>query len=618
MRGQRAGHPVFVRLPPLPPGRHVLSVRAQRVGLLAGSQALRDLEGHVELKVRDPAPWKSGTTSHPGLAVSLDPPDPSLDAFWEGNVRLSVLGPEGRDVTCSVTLTGRNGVSVLSQEIGKFDLPITASNWTQRFKRFANDDSRAWKYLEASIGRFVIKGEELGEYALPLEREAKPVRWICRTAAHATEVQLADDTGQEQLAEAKFFALKHPAVPQALDSATAMAGMVAEEPGGLFFAGQGEHQDALVVSSSRGAVGFPRAWSSSPNLSGAPTDITALLALVELWHQARLAGPLAESRRELISRRLLDHLYVALCGSRWSNAEEAFFRNAQVQDFQQLERAIETRTGFAVVLRQQSCAKMEQGTAAGARWFGEIAGRYEVCHDPALCAFALRLASRPFALGAGSICPSSSYPAKRNPYARSKTRCAALHRRRPRPSRRVLAEVDMVVQQINEQEVISLSRRASALPGAGGIDDEAFLAALVRRAAGILCPCSERTIFRAVLESLDRLADDDAQIEIDVETAVEKAMIAGDLLEFGQATTGDPDAKGTWVFAAPPAFVVRSSGSVFLMGIAPDEPSPLPPSLNARIVYERHFRLIHRETSENLPQILRELGVLELSEAGWL
>jgi hypothetical protein len=99
----------------------------------------------------------------------------------------------------------------------------------QRFKRFANDDSRAWKYLEASSGRFVIKGEELGEYTLPLERDAKPVRWICRSAAHATEVRLADDTGQEQLAEAKFFALKRPAAPQALDPASAMTSIVPEE-----------------------------------------------------------------------------------------------------------------------------------------------------------------------------------------------------------------------------------------------------------------------------------------------------------------------------------------------------------------------------------------------------
>ena len=176
----------------------------------------------------------------------------------------------------------------------------------------------------------------------------------------------------------------------------------------------------------------------------------------------------------------------------------------------------------------------------------------------------------------------------------------------------------MVVQQISDEDVVRLSRRALALPGDAGIHDEAFLAALVRRAAGILCPCSERTIFRAVLESLDRLVEDATQLETEVETAVERAMIAGDLLEFSQATTGDPSAKGTWVFAAPPSFVARPSGSVVFMGIAPDEPTPLPPSLNARIIYERHFRLIHQETSENLPQILRELGVLEVSEQNWL
>ena len=176
----------------------------------------------------------------------------------------------------------------------------------------------------------------------------------------------------------------------------------------------------------------------------------------------------------------------------------------------------------------------------------------------------------------------------------------------------------MVIQQINENEVVNLSRQALALPGAAGIYDEAFLAALVRRAAGILCPCSDRTIFRAVMESLNRLAEDATRLETDVETAIEKAMVAGDLLEFSQATTGDPEAKGTWVFAAPPSFVALQSGSVFFMGIAPDEPSPLPASLSDRIVYERHFRLIHCESDENLPRILRELGVLELSEQSWL
>jgi hypothetical protein len=57
---------------------------------------------------------------------------------------------------------------------------------------------------------------------------------------------------------------------------------------------------------------------------------------------------------------------------------------------------------------------------------------------------------------------------------------------------------------------------------------------------------------------------------------------------------------------------------VFIMGIAADEPSPLPSSLSTRIVYERHFRLIHPEPAETLPTVLRELGLLELSEQSWL
>jgi hypothetical protein len=176
----------------------------------------------------------------------------------------------------------------------------------------------------------------------------------------------------------------------------------------------------------------------------------------------------------------------------------------------------------------------------------------------------------------------------------------------------------MVVQLITEADVVALSRQALGLAGDARVDDEAFLAALVRRAAGILCPCSERTLCRAVLESLDHLAENPEPMEAAVETAIEKALIAGDLLELRHVTTGDPNAKTTWVFAAPPSFVALPSGSIFIMGVAAAQPSPLPPSLSARIAYERHFRLIHPEPSEQLPPVLRELGLLELSEPAWL
>jgi hypothetical protein len=398
IEGTRAGHPIFIRLPKLAPGRHVLSVRANRVGLRVGSKELRELQGRVELKVRDPAPWKAGTTEYSGLAVSIEPPDPSLDAFWEGNARVSVMGPEGREVACAITLTGRNGASLLAQEIGKFELPVTGTSWSQRFKRFANDESRAWKYLDASTGRFTIKGEELGEYALHLERDAKPVRWLCRLAAHDTQIRLIDDTGQDGLAETKFFSFRQPGNAQALNAATALSGFPAEEPGGLFFAARGDFRDALIVSSSRGAADF-RDLLIEPDLSGL-MDPLQLLALAELWREARSAGPLAENRRTLIAVRLLARLYTVLCGSRWAHAEEEFLRNRNLQTSQKLERAMEAepRNGFAAALRH-NYEKLSSNTTEGVKWFGDAARRYEVCDDAMLCSVALRLASWPFKLG---------------------------------------------------------------------------------------------------------------------------------------------------------------------------------------------------------------------------
>jgi hypothetical protein len=199
--------------------------------------------------------------------------------------------------------------------------------------------------------------------------------------------------------------------------------MVAEEPGGLYYAAQGPHRDALVVSSSRGAVDF-RELVVEPNLIGAPTDTKELLSLIELWLGARLAGPLADSRRELITRRLLARLYDNLCGSRWGHAEHAFFSNPQSADFQQLERATESKGGFALVLRQSS-AKLQQGTKEGLRWFADVAHRYDICHDTTLCGFALQLAGSPFSLGDK---PTALFDAAKNnaPLIRG-ARLVALH-----------------------------------------------------------------------------------------------------------------------------------------------------------------------------------------------
>ena len=167
--------------------------------------------------------------------------------------------------------------------------------------------------------------------------------------------------------------------------------------------------------------------------------------------------------------------------------------------------------------------------------------------------------------------------------------------------------------------IMTSTREALGLPAASdGVIDDAMLAASLRRAADILCPCSLSTLVAAVLESLEYLFDDSDAMAERIASAAEGLIIGGDLLELNQVTMDDPTGKGTWVFSAPPSFIVRPSGSIFLVGIVPDETTPLPASLNARVSYEGFARLVTPELSEDLPSVLRELGLRELSMSAWL
>ena len=177
----------------------------------------------------------------------------------------------------------------------------------------------------------------------------------------------------------------------------------------------------------------------------------------------------------------------------------------------------------------------------------------------------------------------------------------------------------MAITEVCTEEVLKSSRETLGLPAnADVLIDSAFLAASLRRTAGILCPCSRSTLSSAVLDSLKYLGQEVGELSEHIEATVEALTVVGDLLELSQVTIDDPSVKGTWVFAAPPGFVVRPGGSIFFTGMAPDESTPLPASLGSRVIHEGYARVIRPQISEDLPAALRDLGLLELSERVWL
>jgi hypothetical protein len=174
--------------------------------------------------------------------------------------------------------------------------------------------------------------------------------------------------------------------------------------------------------------------------------------------------------------------------------------------------------------------------------------------------------------------------------------------------------------------VITIVSAADALVSAhtslglasGRKTDDAYIASSLRRLAGFMCPCSPKTLIRAMAESHRGMSEADDNFEDRVEAVVESLIAIGDLLELSQVTTLDETVRSTWVFATPPSFVRRPSGSAFVLGLSSDEITPLPADLRARIRYRGAARSIDPMPPEDLASTLRELGLRELAIESWL
>jgi hypothetical protein len=69
------------------------------------------------------------------------------------------------------------------------------------FSQFTSVEKRGWTYLEAGSGSLCIKEDELGEFTLRLERNVKPLRWVCRSELRLRTVSEALAKAASQLLE---------------------------------------------------------------------------------------------------------------------------------------------------------------------------------------------------------------------------------------------------------------------------------------------------------------------------------------------------------------------------------------------------------------------------------
>lgn len=394
------GQPVFVELSPLPVGKHLLTVTAQRDASRTDASQQPTLDGFVELSVREPEPWSPGTPAHTGLIVMVDPHDADLDDFWANDIDLSIAGPESHSVTCTVSLEAGSGDQILYEKAGQaLRLPVKSDAWRKRFAPLVQREEAVWRYLEATTGSLHIDGGELGKYVLRFERDVLPVRWVTRLLHRKVFLRLIDDTGLEtDQAKCQVFRMERPTQAEIPSVSNLLEGISPPLPGGLFVARHGDHGADIVVSSGLAAgegfqgLGINTDFSDIENGS---TSVAVGLRILESWANARLVGIVADYRRTQITRDFLAAIYSKLCGSNWADAETAFRKNPNSRHCGDvLQRRVGKNKSFNAVLRKDH-AQLRDDVTQSSRWYADLTHRYGVCSDGTLCQFAVRLATEP-------------------------------------------------------------------------------------------------------------------------------------------------------------------------------------------------------------------------------
>jgi len=174
---------------------------------------------------------------------------------------------------------------------------------------------------------------------------------------------------------------------------------------------------------------------------------------------------------------------------------------------------------------------------------------------------------------------------------------------------------------IRGDDVLRLLRESLNMPAvaadAAPVDDE-FLAALLRRLAGFHCPCSPSTLRVALFQSLDKIIPDTEELNERVDSVLEALHAGGDLLELARVTTIDEHTRSTWVFIAPPSFVLLPSGVAHIFGLAPEETLPLPDSIRSRVRTVGTNRVLDPTPGEDLRAVLVDAAFREQSIDSWL
>lgn len=343
------GEPIFVELPQLPVGRHVVNISVRE----KPAEERKPL-GNVVIYIRPRSVSPRGP-----LLVRVSSPSPTLQEIWEGKVSISVSGPNGRKVKCRVSLFERDGgIAIPSEILPAISLPVAEDRWRAHFNKHFRDKQNAQKaYDTARSCEIEFLADELGTFTVRCEEDFKPLRWRLKQRDQKYFLWLFDDSGDDKQPAVSLMEFKTPCVENRLPFKNEYE---VPDSGGMY-AARTENFEAAIVVPPR-LVGL-EGLSCKPCVEKRERSMDALVTTVGtavLWGQARVAGnPLAMFRKRDVMRVLIRDIFRILCGKNWANAEREATEVDPKNSLEDLSNAVSKHPNIGKILLQ------EVGTLSG-------------------------------------------------------------------------------------------------------------------------------------------------------------------------------------------------------------------------------------------------------------
>lgn len=398
----RPGEAEFIELPRLAVGLHRIRFLTRSAG--GHADTIGDLD--VLMRVREARPWSPKAGSRGPLLPRIEPGTPTLEQLWEGQVEITVEGPAGRHLRCSVSLFDAAPHNTITKALAPLVLPVEPATWARHFRAVCEQGDIAAAYDTAAACELSFAADELGAFSLRCEREFTPLRWAVRRAGPGYLARLLNDSGDSVPPVVVRRAFETPLVEEPLhtDMAYAVPGA-----GGMYVARHKHTTSAIIVPPVvRGLADFgctPRVDDPGQSASAA----FRLCAAAELWSSAKLSGNVFSAARQRAVLSAIDQ-YVArmLYGREWMLAEHRF--RTGVNTVAHLQRAVwnyndEAEAGVRlgrryVELSASGLRERIREIAGIARFLGVRGAKTAQQPPDSIAEFALRVGSDPAAVTA--------------------------------------------------------------------------------------------------------------------------------------------------------------------------------------------------------------------------